>query len=87
MPKIEKEARELEIKNLLESAMQKGRIAPASRDAYKAILEKDFENGKKVIESLPEKKSIEDVLDVSAQNKESSWNEKWNDIQKKNGFK
>lgn len=83
----EKEARELEIKNLLESAMQKGRIAPASRDAYKAILEKDFENGKKVIESLPEKKSIEDVLDVSAQNKESSWNEKWNDIQKKNGFK
>lgn len=83
----EKEARELEIKNLLESAMQKGRIAPASRDAYKAILEKDFENGKKVIESLPEKKSVEDVLDVSAQNKESSWNEKWNDIQKKNGFK
>ena len=83
----EKEARELEIKNLLESAMQKGRIAPASRDAYKAILEKDFENGKKIIESLPEKKSVEDVLDASAQNKESSWNEKWNDIQKKNGFK
>lgn len=83
----EKESRELEIKNLLESAMQKGRIAPASRDAYKAILEKDFENGKKVIESLPEKKSVEDVLDASAQNKESSWNEKWNDIQKKNGFK
>ena len=83
----EKEARELEIKNLLESAMQKGRIAPASRDANKARMEKDFENGKKVIESLPEKKSVEDVLDVSAQNKESSWNEKWNDIQKKNGFK
>ena len=84
---LEQEARELEIKNLLEAAMQKGRIAPASRDAYKAILEKDFENGKKIIESLPEKKSVEDVLDASAQNKESSWNEKWNDIQKKNGFK
>lgn len=83
----EKEARELEIKNLLESAMQKGRIASASRDAYKAILEKDFENGKKVIESLPEKKSIEDVLDISLQDKKSGWNENWRAIQEKNGFK
>ena len=83
----EKDARKLEIKNLLETAMQKGRIAPASRDAYEAILEQDFENGKKIIESLPEKKSIEDVLDDSAQDKKSSWNEEWNDIQKKNGFK
>lgn len=83
----EKDARKLEIKNLLETAMQKGRIAPDSRDAYQAILEQDFENGKKIIESLPEKKSIEDVLDDSAQDKKSSWNEQWRGIQEKNGFK
>lgn len=83
--KKEQDARKAEIKNLLEEAMQDGRINPSARDAYQAVLENDYENGKKIIDGLPRKKSVEDILNDPPRNK-SGWNDNWKEIRKKNGF-
>lgn len=81
----EREARKAEIRNLLEDAMQDGRIAPSDRDAYQAVLEKDYENGRRIVDGLAKKKSVDDVPDTPLQDK-SGWNDNWKEIRKKNGF-
>lgn len=81
----EREARKAEIKNLLEDAMQDGRIAPSDRDAYQAVLEKDYENGRRIVDGLAKKKSVDDVPGTQLQDK-SGWNDNWKEIRKKNGF-
>ena len=81
----EREARKAEIKNLLEDAMQDGRIAPSDRDAYQAVLEKDYENGRRIVDGLAKKKSVDDVPAPPLQDK-SGWNDNWKEIRKKNGF-
>lgn len=81
----EREARKAEIRNLLEDAMQDGRIAPSDRDAYQAVLEKDYENGRRIVDGLAKKKSVDDVSDTPLQDK-SGWNDNWKEIRKKNGF-
>lgn len=81
----EKAARDAEIKAILDNALKDGRIAPDSKDAYQAILDKDFENGKKIVDGLPKKKSVDDVLD-NPKDKADDWDKTWDKIREKNGF-
>lgn len=77
------EARKKEIGNLLDAAEKDERICPADRATYQALLEKDFENASKILEGLPKKKLITDVLDdPEPQNGKSAWDEEQERIRK-----
>ena len=77
------EARKKEIESVLDSAVKDERIRPADRETYKSLLEKDFENASKILEGLPKKKMIKDVINpVDSENK-SDWDKEQDNIKKR----
>lgn len=51
-----------EKKALLDAAEADGRITAENRKTYEAVLDKDYENGKAILESLKTKSKVEDIL-------------------------
>lgn len=49
-------------KTMLDAAEKDGRINADTRKTYEAVLDKDFENGKAILESLKPTKKVEDVI-------------------------
>ncbi|EFZ36987.1 endopeptidase Clp [Hoylesella oralis ATCC 33269] len=67
-------------KALLDAAEADGRIDVVSRPAYQALLDSDFEAGKKTIDALkPKRRAIEDVL-IDPSGDESPWEKKMSEI-------
>lgn len=77
----EKDARTNEIKTVLDAAVADGRIQEPQRKTYEAILEKDFDNGKAVIDSLPKARRLRDELGGQAADDRKDW--KWDDYHHK----
>lgn len=50
-------------KTLLDAAENDGRITKENRKSYASVLDKDYENGKAIIESLPRGKRVSDVIE------------------------
>lgn len=48
---------------LLDAAINDGRIDANQRDTYQAVLDADFENGKRVLASLKPQRKVEDALE------------------------
>lgn len=81
----EVEARKQEMKEFLDKAEKEERFSPSQRPAYEAMLEKDYEQGKTLVNALPVKKRIMDTIDQPANHKDT-WKETWDKIKKNNGF-
>lgn len=81
----EVEARKQEMKEFLDKAEMEERFSPSQRPAYEAMLEKDYEQGKTLVNALPVKKRIMDIINQPANHKDT-WEETWNKIKKNNGF-
>ena len=81
----EADARKQEMKEVLDKAEKEERFAPAQRPAYEAMLEKDYEQGKALVASLPAKKRISNVIDQPLDHKDV-WKENWERIKKNNGY-
>ena len=52
-----------EKKQLLDDAEKDGRITPETRKCYETAMDADFENGKKLLESLQPSKKVKDLLE------------------------
>lgn len=73
----ESAARMSEIKALLDEAEKSGRILKGKRENFKTLLEKDFENGKAVIESLsPGLRALNSLQEEE----ESAWESRMKEI-------
>ena len=81
----EADARKQEMKEFLDKAEKEERFSPAQRPAYEAMLEKDYEQGKALVASLPAKKRISNVIDQPMDHKDV-WKENWERIKKNNGY-
>lgn len=71
---------------LLDAAVSDERIKQPQRAHFEALLKADFENGKAVLESLPRKKHVVNVLGTPPANEVSAWDSRMEDIRKKNGI-
>lgn len=60
--------RKAQIDTILTDAVKTGRIQEAQKPAFKALLEKDFENGKSAIEGLHVQNRMIDLLNAKSQN-------------------
>lgn len=60
--------RKAQIDTILTDAVKTGRIQEAQKPAFKALLEKDFENGKSAIEGLHAQNRMIDLLNAKNQN-------------------
>ncbi|NLO50867.1 MAG: Clp protease ClpP [Bacteroidales bacterium] len=77
----EKQAHAAAIENMLAQAVGTGRIKPEHKDAYKAILEKDFDNSKTIIESLPVMRRMVNEISDPAADQRKDWT--FGDFQRK----
>ncbi|HZK07857.1 MAG TPA: head maturation protease, ClpP-related [Bacteroidales bacterium] len=77
----EKEAHTVAIESMLTSAIGTGRIKAEHKDTYKAILEKDFDNGKTIIESLPAMRRMVNEFGEPSNDQRKDWT--FNDYQRK----
>ena len=73
-------------KNLLDDAEADGRINATSRQVYQALLDKDRENGEAALKTLPPKKRVSNYLQTPAENTASAWDQRMEDIRKKNNL-
>jgi len=69
---------------LLDTAVADERIKAVQRQNYEALLKADFANGKAVLEALPKKKRVVDVLGNPSEIKEGAWNKRQKEIDEKN---
>ncbi|MBQ6044082.1 MAG: Clp protease ClpP [Bacteroidales bacterium] len=67
-------------KELLDGAVRDGRISEATRPAFEALLEQDFEKGKSTIEALKPAKRVMDDIGVVQQGGKDHWTEAFNGI-------
>ena len=66
--------------SMLDAAVKDGRISEATRPAFEALLEQDFEKGGSTIAALkPTKRVMNDILQPAQQGKDY-WTEKFSDI-------
>jgi hypothetical protein len=77
----EKQAHAAAIENMLTSAIGTGRIKPDHKATYQAILEKDFDNGKTIIESLPAMRRMVNEIGEPSNDQRKDWT--FNDYQRK----
>ncbi len=77
----EKQAHTEAIDNMLTNAIGTGRIKAEHKDTYKAILEKDFDNGKTIIESLPAMRRMVNEIGDPATGQRKDWT--FDDFQRK----
>ena len=66
--------------DLLDSAVKDGRISEATRPAFEALLEQDFEKGKSTITALKPTKRVMEDLHKSASQDKDPWTEAFNGI-------
>lgn len=73
---------EAERNSLLDTAVAAEQIKPAQRAHFEALLKADFENGKAVLESLPRKKRVVNVLGTPSEEKIGAWENRMKEIDK-----
>ena len=71
---------------LLDAAIADERIKQPQRAHFEALLKADYENGKAVLNSLPAKKRVVNVLGTSSEPEVSAWDKRMEDIRNKNGI-
>ena len=81
--KKEKEAAENAKKELLDAAEKDGKIDANTRAAHEALLDKDFEVGKKVLDGLKPARRVVQDIDVHPSGEESSWEKRMKEIRGK----
>lgn len=79
--KKEQEAREQEIKDILDNAIKNGQIKADQREAYDSLLHKDFESTCAILNQIPRKKLVKDVLDDPEPPVASAWQKEQEKIQ------
>ena len=75
-----KAARAAEITALLDAAVKDGRIKEGQRTVYAALLEKDFDNTKAALESLPQARRVLPELGLPGGDAPSPWEERMKEI-------
>ncbi len=65
---------------LLDAAVNDGRIDVPQREVYQAILDADFENGKKVLAGLKPQRNVKDDLNPPTNSTGSAWEDKMKKI-------
>jgi ATP-dependent Clp endopeptidase proteolytic subunit ClpP len=81
----ETEAAAAAIEALLDTAIAEERIKQPQRAHFQALLKADPENGKAVLDSLPAKKRVMNVLNTQTETV-SAWETQMDNIRKKNGI-
>lgn len=77
----EQQAHDAEIDNIIADAVKKGKLQDGQKASFKAILQKDFENGKAVLNSINPVHRMVNLLNGPEKDQYNGWN--FSDFQKK----
>jgi len=69
----EKALQSTEVENILKDAINTGKIQEPQKPHFKAILEKDFENGKAILASMQPARKLKDELNKLKDEKRDEW--------------